>query len=153
MLACLRAPIAASPPQPISIPPHPHPHPHQDAIAYMHALAERLDAPFHAHANVKDPLARLPLPLLEAEAQGLEDAMTKYPEGNVGGVPEQFLRYATTQGMSLDADGVELLASPPRGEGPGGGEGGPGAAAAEGKGRGRRKGSGVSECIELLDDD
>lgn len=126
----------------------------QEAIAYMRALSERLDGPAkEAQGDGEgegEPMACLPLALLEAEAQALEDAMTKYPEGNVGGVPAVFLRYSATHGLSLDADGLELLDSPQRRGG--------GAGPAEGKGDGRRRsssasGGGVSECIELLDDD
>lgn len=120
----------------------------------MRALSERLDTPGKQATNGNDPMACLPLSLLEVEAQALEDAMTKYPEGNVGGVPAVFLRYSATHGLSLDADGLELLDSPDKAAGGGGVAGG----VAEGKGgidnRRRSSVSGAAgECIELLDDD
>ena len=50
----------------------------------------------------------IPLDLLEEEAQALEDALAKYPEGNVGGVPAVFLKYSCKE-LQLDADGLELV--------------------------------------------
>lgn len=134
-----------------------------DATAYIRALAQRLDAPAVAAilsqstdaAGAQELL--LPLPLLEAEAQALEDAMTKYPEGNVGGVPQVFLQYSATYALNLDEDGLEVVVDDAADAKEGGG-GGKGEGAADGKGGGgadRRKSSSgvVAECIELLDDD
>lgn len=150
-----------APPETASIsmlipPPQPNT-PQQDAVAYIRALAQRLDAPAAAAPQQdNDPASRLPLPLLEAEAQALEDAMTKYPEGNVGGVPQVFLQYSATYGLSLDEDGLEVVVDDVADAKNGGGGG------AEGKGGGgaggdRRKSSSSSgaaaECIEILDDD
>ena len=110
----------------------------QDATAYIRALAQRLDAPAAAailsqstDAAIGGQEELLPLPLLEAEAQALEDAMTKYPEGNVGGVPQVFLQYSATYALNLDEDGLEVVVDDAADAKEGGGVG---------RGEGRRRG-------------
>ena len=117
-----------------------------NAVAYMKALAKRLDAAvaMGGRKGGKEGTEVLPLSMLEEEAEALESALTKYPEGNVGGVPAQFLKYSSV-GLDLDQDGLEVVSE----SGEGGGEGG--GAQSEGKGGGRRK-STVNECIEVMDD-
>lgn len=120
----------------------------QDAIAYIKALATRLD-----EAGAK---SILPLDLLEREAQALEDALSKYPEGNVGGVPAVFLKYSSKE-LQLDADGLEFVVETDalpvdeqagNGCGSGGVAEGKGGGARNSQGGGRRK-SAVPECIEV----
>lgn len=117
-----------------------------NAVAYMKALANRLDAAaaMGGEKGGNDGKDVLPLSLLEEEAEALESALTKYPEGNVGGVPAQFLKYSSV-GLDLDQDGLEVVSE--SGEGGEGEEG----AVSDGKEGGRRR-STVRECIEVMDD-
>lgn len=125
------------------------------AHGYMKALAKRLDGAAggggEGEEGKENEGGQLPLTCLEHEAMALEDALTKYPEGNVGGVPVQFLKYAALA-SDFEEDGLEVVGEGGRGGGGGKKKAGNGERAGVAEGKEGKRRTGVVECIEILED-